>query len=54
MLHAPRVGLFSANREGILSCAGYMGLNLGKHNFCANHFMNSEVYIGLELVSALF
>ncbi|CAK0851997.1 unnamed protein product [Prorocentrum cordatum] len=27
ILHAPRVGLFSANREGVLSCAGFLGIH---------------------------
>mmetsp|Transcript_71964 Transcript_71964/g.188604 ORF Transcript_71964/g.188604 Transcript_71964/m.188604 type:complete len:493 (-) Transcript_71964:166-1644(-) len=27
VLHAPRAGLFSANREGVLGCAGYLGIH---------------------------
>jgi len=27
ILHAPRLGPFSANKEGILSCAGYLGIH---------------------------
>mmetsp|Transcript_82311 Transcript_82311/g.245464 ORF Transcript_82311/g.245464 Transcript_82311/m.245464 type:complete len:327 (-) Transcript_82311:59-1039(-) len=27
ILHAPRVGLFSANREGALSCLGFLGIH---------------------------
>lgn len=27
ILHAPRVGLFSANRDGILGCVGYLGIH---------------------------
>merc|ERR1712137_749146 len=27
ILTAPRLGLFSANREGILSCAGYLAIH---------------------------
>mmetsp|Transcript_34409 Transcript_34409/g.102212 ORF Transcript_34409/g.102212 Transcript_34409/m.102212 type:complete len:496 (-) Transcript_34409:77-1564(-) len=27
ILHAPRSGFFSANREGILGCAGYLGIH---------------------------
>jgi len=37
ILHAPRTGLFSANREGIMSCAGYLGihwLSVGLGSLC--------------------
>lgn len=27
ILHAPRLGMFSANREGILSCVGFLGIH---------------------------